>query len=312
MSIYGITYILDRETALSNTIAAIWKTIRNTMSKAAELHMMRGSAESEGVPLYLRVAASLRTRILQGEWKVGEHLPAFEELAKTYGVAMNTIRTSVKVLSSQRLVSSARGLGTRISADAAPLLHPELKAAINAPQSRLSPEHSITMLVNREVKALSDDLDVGYGQAGRYRHIHKVHNFRGVPYDIVTAYIEKSEFDRFPKGAANSQTLMRLLQEQGKTEIASSRQELTITHADPEAASLLQYPLAAPLAKVRHWRLNARGVVIYASIVLYRSDIFVWDVTRKGMSDQGPDDEAMARRAGGSRSKPEISKKAGK
>lgn len=265
------------------------------MSNAAEFHMMRGLAESEGVPLYLRVAASLRTRILQGEWKVGDRLPAFEELARTYGVAMNTIRTAVEVLSAQKLVASARGLGTRITADAAPLLHPELKAAINAPQSRLSPEHSITMLVNREVKALSDDLDAGYGQASRYRHIHKVHNFRGVPYDIVTAYVEKSEFDRFPKGVANSQTLMRLLREHGRTPIVTSRQELTITHADPEAASLLQYPLAAPLAKVRHWRLDAQGVVVYASTVLYRSDIFVWDVTRRGPDTQGTDDESMAR-----------------
>ena len=69
--------------------------------------------------------------------------------------------------------------------------------------------------------------------------------------------------------------------------------------------------------EVTLWRaifimFDARGVVIYASIVLYRSDIFVWDITRKGMRDQGPDDEAMARRAGGSRTKSEISKKAGK
>lgn len=265
------------------------------MSNAAELHMMRGLAQSEGVPLYLRVASSLRTRILQGEWKVGDRLPAFEELARRYGVAMNTIRTAVEVLSSQGLVSSARGLGTRITANAAPLLHPELRTAINDPQTRLSPEHSITMLVNREVKSLPEGVDGGYGQAARYRHIHKVHSFRGVPYDIVTAYVEKSEFDRFPRSAASNQTLMHLLRDCGKRQIVASRQELTITHADPEAASLLQYPLAAPLAKVRHWRLDAGGVVVYASIVLYRSDIFVWDVTRTGADGTVPDDDTMMR-----------------
>src|SRR5688500_11637572 len=104
------------------------------MNTATETHMMRGLAEAEGVPLYLRVAASLRSRILQGEWKVGDRLPAFDELARIYGVAMNTIRTAVEVLSAQRLVSSGRGLGTRITANAAPLLHPELKAAINDPR----------------------------------------------------------------------------------------------------------------------------------------------------------------------------------
>ena len=260
--------------------------------------MMRGFAESAGVPLYLRVAASLRTRILQGEWKVGDRLPAFEELARNYGVAMNTIRTTVEVLSSQRLVSSARGLGTRITADAAPLLHPELKAAINDPQSRLSPDHSITMLINREVKSLPDVFSAGYGQAPRYRHIHKVHAFRGVPYDIVAAYVEKSQFDRFPKGAANSQTLMNMLHDHGTTRVATSRQELTIAHADPEMSSLLQYPLAAPLAKVRHWRLDRNGVVIYTSLVFYRSDIFVWDVTRKGQDADAIGEALIAKPSG--------------
>lgn len=245
---------------------------------AVDAQRIRGFAESEGVPLYLRVSAALRARILQGEWAVGDRLPPFEALSRQYDVAMNTIRTAVEVLSSQRLVSTGRGLGTRITADAAPLVDPELKAAINDPRSRLSPDHSITMLVNREVAALPDELDTGYAQARRYRHIRKVHAFRGVPYDIVSAYVEKSQFDRFPKGAANRQTLVNMLDTHGTTPVGKSHQELTITHADPEMAMLLRYPLAAPLAKVRHWRLDPQGVVIYASVVLYRSDVFLWDV----------------------------------
>ena len=46
----------------------------------------------DGVPLYVRLAASLRARITQGEWAVGLRIPAFDELAEKHGVAMNTVR----------------------------------------------------------------------------------------------------------------------------------------------------------------------------------------------------------------------------
>ena len=46
---------------------------------------------SDGVPLYLRVAMSLRTRIYRGEWQKGDKLPPFEILSQHYGVAMNTV-----------------------------------------------------------------------------------------------------------------------------------------------------------------------------------------------------------------------------
>jgi DNA-binding transcriptional regulator YhcF (GntR family) len=163
--------------SINGILSAFQQSIRRSSSRGKSMfgQVLRVGdlAESEGVPLYVRLASSLRTRILQREWKVGDRLPPFDELARRYGVALNTVRKAIEVLSSQGLVASGRGAGTRIT---------------------------------------------------------------------------------------------------------TSRQELTVTHADQQVARLLRYPIAAPLVRLRRWRFDRAGLVVYASIVLYRSDLFVWDV----------------------------------
>lgn len=248
------------------------------MNSLAEVLRIGDLAESQGVPLYVRLAASLRTRILQCEWKVGDRLPPFDQLANRYGVALNTVRKAIEVLSSQGMVTSGRGAGTRITADATRLVHPDVRAAINDPMS-VSPEHSVNVLVNEDVDAVPVELREDYVFGSRYRHVHKVHSFRGVPYGMIDGFVHRSEYRRFPENAEYRQTLTRLLHDHGAMKVVTSRQELTITHADQQVATRLRYPIAAPLVRLRRWRFGKDGMVIYASIILYRSDLFVWDVT---------------------------------
>ena len=48
---------------------------------------------------------------------------------------------------------------------------------------------------------------------------------------------------------------------------------------DPQpAAAKLRCQIAAPLVRVRRWRHDAKGVIVYACVILYRSDLFVWDM----------------------------------
>jgi DNA-binding GntR family transcriptional regulator len=72
---------------------------------------------------------------------------------------------------------------------------------------------------------------------------------------------------------------MHLLRDQGRVDIESTRHEITVTHPDPEISALLQCSLAAQLIKVRRWKLDQSDTLVYASIVLYRPELFVWDVT---------------------------------
>lgn len=59
---------------------------------------------------YLEVATRLRDQILAGELLAGDRLPTEAELCERFGVSRSTIREALRMLSSQRLVTTSRGV----------------------------------------------------------------------------------------------------------------------------------------------------------------------------------------------------------
>jgi DNA-binding LacI/PurR family transcriptional regulator len=63
-----------------------------------------------------QVAADIRTTIARGEWPVGSRLPATRELARAYGVGLNTLRRALDDLASEGVVRSQQGSGVYVLA----------------------------------------------------------------------------------------------------------------------------------------------------------------------------------------------------
>lgn len=68
-------------------------------------------------PAYQQVADQLRDLILRGSLTPGERLPTEPDLSSTFGVSRSTIREALRILASQNLIRSARGVtgGTFVS-----------------------------------------------------------------------------------------------------------------------------------------------------------------------------------------------------
>ncbi|MCC7426290.1 MAG: GntR family transcriptional regulator [Alphaproteobacteria bacterium] len=232
---------------------------------------------TDGIALYLRIAESLRGRIMQGEWGPGEQLPTIAALSEAYGVARITVREAVRRLASEGVLTTARGRGTHLAQrPEAAQPNPGLRAAINDPRV-LAPDHAIRIL-SRRVTALPASLAAGCKVESRYMHVHKLHYWRDTPFALMDIYVEREIHRRFPPGADKSQKLSLLLRDHGDVAIGASRQELTVARADQRQAALLGCPITSPLVRVRRWRTDTAGRVVYACTVLYRGDLFVWDV----------------------------------
>ncbi|MFF1685524.1 MULTISPECIES: GntR family transcriptional regulator [unclassified Streptomyces] len=79
-------------------------------------------SEGQGrTPLYLKVAADLRTAITAGEYGSGAKLPTEDELARRYGVSRGTVRQALAALRADGLITSRRG--TRRVVLGGPRLH---------------------------------------------------------------------------------------------------------------------------------------------------------------------------------------------
>lgn len=61
-------------------------------------------------PAYQVLADALRARIMTGELKPGEKLPIEPDLSTQYGVSRSTVREALRVLASQNLVTTTRGV----------------------------------------------------------------------------------------------------------------------------------------------------------------------------------------------------------
>jgi len=67
------------------------------------------------LPKYQAIYASLRDRIIAGEWAPGSRLPAQQELADGFGVTLMTLRQALASLEADGLVWAARGRGTFVA-----------------------------------------------------------------------------------------------------------------------------------------------------------------------------------------------------
>ena len=236
------------------------------------------NSPSEGIPLYLRIGMSLRTRINHGEWIEDATLPSFEGLAKEYGVSLNTIRAAIQLLVNEGFVTSSRGIGTKVLAR--PIHHSHLRSSISDPLE-LAEHVSIEILENREVKVLPESLQEHYLCCESYRKITKTHSINGLPFALLDIYVDKRCYQLFPRNAEKNFKISKLLRNTQQAHIQRSREELTVISATPELSAVLSYPLTAPIVQLRRWRMNPEGLVLYACVASYRSDHFVWDVSRE-------------------------------
>lgn len=62
------------------------------------------------VPAYAEIAAGLRARILAGEFRPGDRLPVEPDLSAEHGVSRGTVREALRLLASQNLVTTTRGV----------------------------------------------------------------------------------------------------------------------------------------------------------------------------------------------------------
>jgi GntR family transcriptional regulator len=118
------------------------------------------SAEGKGLEAepraYLRMAAILKKRILDGGCKCGDKLPAEAALSREYGLALMTVRQAVGVLAEQGLVERVPGRGTyvrELSWSRAPFYIDGLVEAVRSSQARVTIIKSEVRKANAQVAA---------------------------------------------------------------------------------------------------------------------------------------------------------------
>ncbi len=74
--------------------------------------MVNKAEADSAAPLYLQVAKTLKTEILNGQYMVGSRLPTEGSLCRRFGVSRYTVREALRRLREDGLIASRQGAGT--------------------------------------------------------------------------------------------------------------------------------------------------------------------------------------------------------
>ncbi len=232
------------------------------------------------IPRYIQLATLFRNRISSGHWRVGERIPNVDALAQSLGVARETVRQALGLLSEQGLLVSTRAKGTFVRHT--PSISVTHKLDINWSSLTMAHEGAeLEVLSRSSARNLPMNEDIEGKPAQLYRVMRRRHRRSGVPYLLSTFYLDERLYRRVPARQFSVQPTLRILQELTDIEAANGRQIMTIGAADVEASALLDIPVNSPVGLLRRSITDAAGTIIYLGLGIYRGDALRLEMTMR-------------------------------
>jgi GntR family transcriptional regulator len=221
------------------------------------------------VPRYLQVASTLRRRIRDGRWEVGEKIATLEELEREFDVARVTVRQAIELLQSEGLLRSHQGRGTFVTKTVA---HDRWLQLATDWESLIAPiRDHIPQLLTAE-SGSSPRIEEGDGIAApAYVAIRSIQKRDGKPYAYARVHVAKHVHARAPK-AFSSRVALAVISEMKGLRIARAHQTVVVGAADLDTAQHLGIALNAPTAEARCIVADKAGTVIYVGEITYPGD----------------------------------------
>lgn len=239
-------------------------------------HQLTETYERSRVPLYAQVAATLRRRIEEGQWKPGERISTLEELESEFHVARVTVRQAVELLENEGLVRRQQGRGTFVIGTL-----PDrrwLRLATDWDTLVESIKNNVPHLLPVEGPPPAPRIDPGDGElAEEYAFLKSLQLRDGEPYAYARVHVAKELFDHAPK-QFRTRTALYVLSTLKGVHVARAHQTFVIGTADMESAQRLDIALNSPTAEAHCVVVDTRNVAIYVADIVYRGDCVKFDI----------------------------------
>ena len=228
------------------------------------------------VPLYSQLADLLRQRVLRGMWGPGTKVPSLEAMVAEFKVARVTVRQAIDILTREGLLLPQRGRGTfvteQVRTERSLTLETSLRGLADAYRNDTP---KLTLLEEAGVQPPLSALD---GKAApAYHYMRRVHSRDGQAYCAASIFIDQRVFRQAPK-RFRQETVVPVMMDLPKLNIAAARQTLRISTADVELAQLIQVPVGSPVAEVRRIVQSSDGTVLYLGQITYRGDFIQFEM----------------------------------
>jgi Transcriptional regulators len=236
-------------------------------------------------PLYHRIYAVMRERIIKGYYRSDTPVPSEAELAESFSVSRITIRRAMEMLTMEGLVTRARGRGTFITDRSN---ENELNRAVVSNVNGLF-RYLNAVGESTRLKVVSLDVgeappricaQMGLSPTAELVRAVRVRSLDRRPYSLSIAYLLPEIGGTLKRNDLATTNMIDLVQQAGAV-VEQVEQTLTATLADDYAAKHLDIPVGAPLMLVNRLFFNAELKPFYAAEIFYCADRYEYRVSLK-------------------------------
>ncbi len=234
----------------------------------------------KGVPMYLKVAETIRERILHYTYTYGDWIPPARDMAQEFGVSLITIRKAVERLVHEGYLSSRQGSGTRVVFQGPKKL--EIKMSGNFRQwfgstSGKSPRLKVEIL---EMSSCSPPPTIqallGLRPGQQAGHIRRVRRHQGQIVSYYINYFDAQFLAGLSKKALLKQSFIEAFQAAAQIVLTKMEQQVEAITADIDLAAILDTDYGAPLFFIKNIYYAGEDNPTVVTYMYYRGDRYVY------------------------------------
>lgn len=225
------------------------------------------------VPKYYQLAAILRRKIEEGEWKPRTPIPSERQLEVQYSVSRTTIRQAIDYLERQGYLYREHGRGTFVSPQKLQKGIQELTSFSEDLLRRGIRPGQIIRSIQRLTPPESIQQRLELPPGGQVWCIERIRLGDDLPIGLQTSYLALNEQQRISREELEAVgSLYRLLQDKFGIIPSEAEETLEVTLATPQEAALLQIKAGAPLLLNERLMYNQNRQPVEFVKILYRGD----------------------------------------
>ena len=223
--------------------------------------------------LYLQLEASLKQKIVTGEYEVGERIPTELEMCKEYGVSRITVRRAVQDLVEEGMLKKLRGRGTFVAVPKHVLgMQRATERGWSAFEGESNPTHKevlekVTLSAN---ETLAEKLGIEVG-AEAYLIRRLIHE-EEFPMAIDELFVSAEMFPGLLDLMNDSASFYDLAEHRYGLSFGLEDLTLSVSSARGDESRVLKCPPAAPLFILRKVMWTSDGRPMHYSKTILRGD----------------------------------------
>ena len=227
-------------------------------------------------PLYASLAQALLRDISQKRYPVGSLLPTEDALASRYGLSRHTVRQALRELKEEGVISSHRGVGTRVRA---PSEQPRVFGGINTVGDLLQFVESTEMRVIARKEIIADaafaaEFNCKPGQAWLQLTLLRNVADQKRPLGHVQAYVRPEYADALGGEKSYRRPIYAVIEERCGVRIVEVLQEITAVNLDADAARALKATEGQAAMRITRHFLDRSGATVEISVGHYPSGLY--------------------------------------